>query len=105
MTLPCPHEGRSVPGDEGLRYEDFKDVVRQAAEQRVTQGSLVSLPELRRGCLGLERATFDDYVLALHRDGLVHLMSHVDPETLSEEVRRDCLRPPSGPLLYWLRWL
>lgn len=88
-----------------MQYEEFKDVVRQTAERRSAQGSLVPIPELRRGCTSLDRPTFDDYVLALHREGLIHLLSHVEPDKLSEDVRQACMLPPSGPLLYWVRWL
>ena len=88
-----------------MEYQDFKDAVRQAAERRTAQGALLPIPELRRDNASLDRFTFDRFVLALHRDGLVHLLSHVEPDSLTEEVRRDCLHPPSGPLLYWVRWL
>jgi hypothetical protein len=88
-----------------VRYEEFRDVVRQSAERRSAQGALVPIPELRRDCGALDRATFDDFVLALHREGLIHLLSHVEPDTLAEDVRQDCLTPPAGPLLYWVRWL
>jgi len=86
-------------------YQDFKRVVREAGESRAAQGGLVPIPELRRYCPGLDRGAFDDFVLALHREGAIHLLSHVEVDKLSEAVRDECVPHPSGTLLYWLRWL
>ena len=90
-----------------MDFETFKGAVRTAAEARVVQGGLVPIPELRRslGGDGLTRQAFDEYLLRLHHEGRIHLMSHVEPERLPEPVRDDCLVYPEGPLLYWLRWL
>jgi hypothetical protein len=44
-------------------------------------------------------------VLALHREGAIHLLSHVEPHKLASDVRDQCVVHPSGTLLYWLRWL
>jgi hypothetical protein len=88
-----------------LDYAAFKDVVRQAGERRVAQGGLVPIPELRRQIPALDRRAFDDYVLALHHEGAIHLLSHVEPDTLSTDIRELCVIHPSGTLLYWLRWL
>jgi hypothetical protein len=88
-----------------LEYEEFKRVVREAGERRVAQGGLVPLPELRRHVPGLDRRSFDDYVFALHGEGAIHLLSHVEPDKLSSDVRDQCVIHPSGALLYWLRWL
>jgi hypothetical protein len=87
-----------------LNYEEFKALLRQEGEGRATQGGLVPIPELR-GRLPLEREAFDDYVLRLHSDRLVHLLSHVDGDTLPVPVRQSCITHPSGALLYWIRWL
>jgi len=87
-----------------LIYEEFQALVREEGERRITQGGLVPIPELRLG-LPLERQAFDDYVLRLHTDGLVHLLSHVECATLPEPVRNDCIVHSSGALLYWIRWL
>ena len=101
-----PPRGEPLPhGEPRLEYEQFKHLVRETAERRVTQGGLVPLPELRRQCSTLDRQAFDDYVLALHREGAIHLLSHVEPEKLSAEIREQCMAHPSGTLLYWLRWL
>jgi len=92
-------------GDARLDYEEFKHVVREAGERRVAQGGLVPIPELRRQVPALDRQAFDEFVLALHREGAIHLLSHVEPDKLSSDVRDQCVSHPSGALLYWLRWL
>ena len=61
-------------------------------ERRATQGGLVPIPELRAR-VPLEREAFDEHVLQLHAERLVHLLSHVDGDKLSEAVRQDCHRP------------
>ena len=85
-------------------YEEFKDVVRQEGERRAIQGGLVPIPELRLR-VPLERETFDEYVLRLHAERLIHLLSHVDGANLPDEVRKECVVHGSGALLYWIRWL
>ena len=87
-----------------MTYEEFKESVRQEGERRANQGGLVPIPELRTR-LPYERGVFDEYVLRLHAERLVHLLSHVDGEKLPEEVRTSCIAHPSGALLYWIRWL
>ena len=86
-------------------YEDFKTLVREEGERRAAQGGLIPIPELRVRIESLERDGFDQYVLRLHSERLVHLLSHVDGDKLPELVRADCLPHPTGPLLYWIRWL
>ena len=61
--------------------------------------------ELRRQVPALDRRAFDDYVLTLHREGVIHLLSHVEPDKLSADIREQCVVHASGALLYWLRWL
>jgi hypothetical protein len=92
-------------GEPRLDYEDFKRFVREAGERRVAQGGLVPLPDLRRQVPTLGREAFDGFVLSLHREGAIHLLSHVEPDKLSADVRDQCVVHPSGTLLYWLRWL
>jgi hypothetical protein len=92
-------------GELRVDYEDFKRVVRENGERRVAQGGLVPIPELRRQCASLDREAFDAFVLTLHREGAVHLLSHVEADKLSEAIREQCVVHPSGALLYWLRWL
>ena len=89
---------------EHLTYEEFTAFLRQEGERRATQGGLVPIPELR-GRVPLERQPFDEYVLRLHAERLVHLLSHVDEDKLPEPVRDACIVHSSGALLYWIRWL
>jgi hypothetical protein len=91
-------------GELQLNYEEFKTFLRQEGESRATQGGLVPIPELRVR-VSIERETFDTYVLRLHSERLVHLLSHVDGEKLPEPVRQDCIVHVSGALVYWIRWL
>ena len=77
-------------GERSLDYEAFKHVVREAGERRVAQGGLVPIPELRRQVPALDRRAFDDYVLTLHREGAIHLLSHVEPD------KRAVRRPSHG---------
>jgi hypothetical protein len=92
-------------GERRLDYDEFKHFVREAGERHVAQGGLVPIPELRRQVPTLDRQAFDDFVLALHREGSIHLLSHVEPDKLSADVREQCVVHSSGTLLYWLRWL
>ena len=87
-----------------MTYEEFKAFLRQEGELRATQGGLVAIPELR-GRVAVEREVFDEYVLRLHAERLVHLLSHVEGAKLPEAVRQDCIVHSSGSLLYWIRWL
>lgn len=87
-----------------MKYEEFKTLLRQEGESRATQGGLVPIPELRPR-VPITREMFDDYLLRLHAERLVHLLSHVDEESLSEDARQGCIRHSSGAVLYWIRWL
>jgi hypothetical protein len=87
-----------------LTYEEFKAFLREEGERRSAQGGLVPIPEARLRS-ALDRQTFDEYVLRLHAERLVHLLSHVDGDKLPEAVREDCIVHSSGALLYWIRWL
>jgi hypothetical protein len=78
--------------------------LRREGEARATQGGLVPIPDLRPR-FPLERETFDEFVLRLHAERLVHLLSHVDGDKLPETVRSSCISHSSGALLYWIRWL
>jgi hypothetical protein len=87
-----------------VNYEEFKVFVCEEGERRATQGGLIPIPELRAR-VSLEREAFDEHVPQLHAERLVHLLSHVDGDKLSEAVRQDCIVHSSGALLYWIRWL
>jgi hypothetical protein len=89
-----------------VTYEEFKALVRQAGEARAAEGGLIPIPELRRECRPqLARVEFDAMLTALHAEGHIHLLSHVDGGLLSNSTRADCFHHPSGASLYWIRWL
>jgi hypothetical protein len=87
-------------------YEEFQAEVREASQRGGPSIGLLPIPELRRS-LGerISREDFDGFVMRLHAEGRVHLMSHVEPGSLSGETLADCLSDDTGLLLYWLRWL
>ena len=85
-----------------MTYEEFMDFLRQEGERRATQGGLVPIPEIRLR-VPLEREPFDEYVLRLHAERLIHLLSHVDAGKLPASVRQACIVHVSGALLYWIR--
>jgi hypothetical protein len=88
-------------------YEEFKAEVWKASQHNSGPSlGLLPIPHLRRS-LGerLSRQEFDDLVMRLHGDGLIHLMSHVEPESLPDDDIAECLCDETGLLLYWLRWL
>jgi hypothetical protein len=87
-------------------YEEFKARVREVSQRGGPAVGLVGIPDLRQSVGDqASREEFDSFVLRLHADGLVHLMSHVDPDSLRPDVLHDCLSDETGLLLYWLRWL
>jgi hypothetical protein len=90
-----------------LTYDEFKVLVRDLVQREdVTTHGLLAVPTLRRECGSrLSRAELDAFLVRLHGDGAVHLLSHVEFDTLSEPLRRDALHLASGPPLYWIRWL
>lgn len=89
-----------------MNYDDFRQRVRDMAEERAAQASLIALPELRlRVAEECPADTFDRHVLQLQQDGLVHLMTHVDAASLPADVKKGCVNHPSGILLYWIRWI
>ena len=87
-------------------YEAFKAEVRSASQRSGPSIGLLAIPDVRRS-LGerVSREEFDTFVMRLHAEGLVHLMSHVDPDKLADQTIADCLCDDTGLLLYWLRWL
>jgi len=90
----------------GLDYEAFKGAVREASDRADSEGHPLSIPELRRDLARyLSRPEFDQLMMRLHRDGRVHLLSHVDSAQISPSEQMQCLQHPSGLLLYWVRWL
>jgi hypothetical protein len=98
--LACAKEGPRVT------YEEFKAEVHRASQLDGPTFGLLAIPTLRGSLRDrLSREDFDSFVMRLHGEGLVHLLSHVDPESLPQETVGDCLSDPTGLLLHWLRWL
>jgi hypothetical protein len=89
-----------------LRYEDFRDGVRQVVGAHAGAAGLVPIPLVRKA-LGdrVSAQQFDALMCALQQDGLVHLLTHVDYDRLSEEEQRACVRHPSGVVAYWVCWV
>jgi hypothetical protein len=92
---------------EALSYEEFKALVRKmAGRDDLTTHGLVAIPTLRRESADqLGRAEFDAFLMRMHHEGTIHLLSHVEFEKLPVAVRRDALHLPSGQDLYWIRCL
>ena len=90
-----------------MNYDEFKVLVRDLAQREdITTHGLLAVPTLRGECgTRLSRDQLDAFLVQLHGEGAIHLLSHVEFETLSEPIRRDALHLASGPALYWIRWL
>jgi len=90
-----------------LSYDDFKALVRELAEQDdLAPHGLLAIPALRRKCAGrASRAEQDGFLVRLHGEGTIHLLSHVEFDKLPPALRQDALHLPSGQALYWIRWL
>jgi len=90
-----------------VTYNEFKVFVLDLAERDdlATHG-LLPIPTLRRECAGqLGRADVDAFLIKMHGEGAIHLLSHVEFDKLPAAVRREALRLPSGQDLYWIRSL
>ncbi len=88
-------------------YDEFKALVCElAARDDLTMHGLLPIPVLRQETEArIGRAELDTFLLRMHGEGLVHLLSHVEFEKLPPTVRRDTLHLPSGLDLYWIRML
>jgi hypothetical protein len=86
-------------------YDEFKTLVCElAARDDLTSHGLLPIPILRRETgRRVGRAELDAFLMQMHGEGLVHLLSHVELERLPPDVRRDTLHLPSGLELYWIR--
>jgi hypothetical protein len=86
-----------------LLYQEFKTAVQQQLEAPSTGGGLVPIPAIRRALADhVSAAEFDVLLCAMQRDGLVHLLTHVEPERLPPQERDACLVHPSGVVAYWV---
>ena len=90
-----------------MSYDEFKALVRALAQRDdLTTHGLLAIPTLRQQCgTTPARAEIDAFLVRLHDEGAIHLLSHVDGAKLSETVRQDLIVHSSGALLYWIRWL
>jgi hypothetical protein len=90
-----------------LSYNEFKVFALNLAQRDdLTTHGLLPIPTLRRECAGqLSRADVDAFLIQMHDEGAIHLLSHVEFDTLPAAVRREALHLPSGQDLYWIRSL
>jgi len=97
-----------MPGARGthLLYDEFKTAVGQLLNPTgAASSSLFPIPMLRRALAArISAEEFDVFLCAMQRDGLVHLLTHVEAERLSEEEHSASLKHPSGVLAYWVCW-
>jgi hypothetical protein len=90
-----------------LTYNEFKAFVRALAQRDdLTTHGLLAIPTLRREFAGQpSRADVDAFLIQMHGEGVIHLLSHVEFDTLPAALRREALHLPSGQDLYWIRSL
>jgi hypothetical protein len=90
-----------------LTYDEFKALVCElAARDDLTSHGLLPIPILRRELeVRVGRAELDAFLMRMHAEGLVHLLSHVEFEKLPRAVQSETLHLPSGLELYWIRVL
>jgi hypothetical protein len=88
-----------------LSYSEFKAFVRGLAQRDdLTTHGLLAIPTLRHESEGrLSRAEVDAFLVQMHGEGAIHLLSHVEFDKLPATVRRDALHLPTGQDLYWIR--
>jgi hypothetical protein len=90
-----------------LSYDEFKALVCELSQRDdLTTHGLLPVPTLRRECgPRLARADIDAFLVRLHGEGVIHLLSHVEFDSLPAAVQNEALRLPSGQELYWIRCL
>lgn len=90
-----------------MTYDEFQEFVRELClRDELTSHGLLPIPALRRQCEArLRAAEFDAFLVRLHAEGKLHLLSHVEFEQLPPAVQREALHLPSGQVLYWIRCL
>jgi hypothetical protein len=90
-----------------LTYDEFKVFVLDLAERDdLTTHGLLPIPTVRRECAGQPSpADVDAFLIQMHGEGAIHLLSHVEFDTLPAADRREALHLPSGQDLYWIRSL
>jgi hypothetical protein len=100
---------RTIPIRPPVSYEQFREMARTAAlqiqkEQRQKRG-VISIPRLRRALSPVAPALFEEHLLRMERNGLVHLITPEDVQSLSDDDRRESLRHPSGDIRSFILWL
>lgn len=90
-----------------MTYDEFKALVRALAQRDdLTTHGLLPIPTLRReSAAALTGGELDEFLMRMHGEGVVHLLSHVEFDTLPAPVRHAALHLPSGQELYWIRIL
>ena len=89
-----------------MLYDEFKTAVQQLLNPTGEASStLFPIPMLRRTLAArISAEEFDVFLCAMQRDGLIHLLTHVEAASLSEDDRAASLQHPSGVLAYWVCW-
>ncbi|PYQ11806.1 MAG: hypothetical protein DMF80_20525 [Acidobacteria bacterium] len=88
-----------------MSYDEFKVFVRDLIQREdLTNHGLLPVPTLRRAVGSrIARAETDAFLLRMHAEGLVHLLSHVEFDRLPAAVRREAVCTPDGQPFYWIR--
>ena len=86
-------------------YEELEAFVRDLGRREdLTTHGLLPVPTLRREIGSrIARKEFDAFLLRMHAEGLIHLLSHVEFDRLPASERRESVRTPDGQPLYWIR--
>jgi len=106
MRHTHPHLDRPASGSAPssppppLTYERFNRAVRVACHRQGKRGrpGVVAIASLRRALPALPRSVFEQYVLRMERNEIVHLVTTDDPSALSEDERREALVDPGGAM-------
>jgi hypothetical protein len=88
-------------------YETFHHAVRVACRRigRRRRPGLVAIAALRRAIPALPRNVFDQYLLRMERNEIVHLLTTDDPSGLSDDERNDALVGTRGALHAFLLYI
>jgi hypothetical protein len=90
-----------------LLYHEFKAEVQKILDPHGDPSrGLVPIPVVRHVLAArITAEEFDVFLCALHRDGFVHLLTHVEADQLDDDDRNACLNHPSGVVAYWVCWV
>jgi len=107
MRLRVASLERTISSVVEMDYPAFRAAAREAYERLNQQNrgfvGVVPISDLRRA-IGprVTRATFDENLVKMQRDGAVQLMPH--PGSISEERLKEGLQHPTLGALYFVRW-